>query len=129
MRDETGTHIAPSIFEFRRDRWIATCLNEELLRNWWRVLTPKYLSNNMELLISLICGAVGGNVGGLIFKKLSLGTLWNSVVGILGGGLGAQLLGMVGLGGSGILGQIGSGGVGGVVLMLIVAAIRKAIGK
>ena len=49
----------------------------------------------MELIISLLSGALGGNVAGALLKKFSLGTLWNSVVGILGGGLGAQLLGML----------------------------------
>ena len=39
----------------------------------------------MELIISLLSGAIGGNLAGGLLKKLSLGTLWNSVVGILGG--------------------------------------------
>lgn len=43
-------------------------------------------------IISLICGAVGGNLGGLVLKKFSLGPLWNSVVGIVGGGIGGRVL-------------------------------------
>ena len=42
------------------------------------------------LIISLLSGAVGGNIVGGLFKNLSLGTLWNSIVGILGGGIGGQ---------------------------------------
>ena len=81
----------------------------------------------MEILINLLCGAVGGNIGGLILKKFSLGTLWNSVVGILGGGIGGQLLG--GALGEGIAGQIGGGGIGGMVLLLVVGLVKKLIGK
>ncbi|CAL2079920.1 hypothetical protein [Tenacibaculum sp. 190524A02b] len=83
----------------------------------------------MELIISLLTGALGGNLAGALLKKFSLGTLWNSVVGILGGGLGAQLLGMLGIDLSGILGSIAGGGVGGGVLMVIVGLIKNAMGK
>ena len=69
-------------------------------------------------------------------KKLSLGTLGNSIVGILGGGLGGQVLGTLGLApaaGTGdrgaILGSVVSGGVGGGVLMAIIGLIKKALGK
>lgn len=81
----------------------------------------------MELIISLLTGAAGGNLAGALLKKFSLGTLWNSVVGILGGGLGAQLLGMLGLDLSGILGSILGGGVGGGVLMVLVGLIKGVV--
>ena len=92
----------------------------------------------MELLINLISGAVGGNLAGGLMKNLSLGTLWNSVVGILGGGLGGQILGMLGIGGTGdlssmdlgsIIGSLGGSAVGGGVLLAIVGAVKKAMGK
>ena len=38
----------------------------------------------LPLIIQLITGAVGGNVAGSLMKNLSLGTLWNSVAGIIG---------------------------------------------
>jgi len=37
------------------------------------------------LIIQLLSGAVGGNIAGSLLKNYSLGTMWNSVVGILGG--------------------------------------------
>jgi uncharacterized membrane protein YeaQ/YmgE (transglycosylase-associated protein family) len=79
------------------------------------------------LIIQLITGAVGGNLAGVVLKKFSLGTLWNSVVGILGGGIGSQILG--GLIGSGLVGDIASGGIGGAVLMIIVGVVKKLIAK
>ncbi|AZJ34568.1 hypothetical protein [Tenacibaculum singaporense] len=83
----------------------------------------------MEFLISLLSGAVGGNLAGALLKKYSLGTLWNSVVGILGGGLGAQLLGMLNIDISGIIGNIAGSGVGGAVLLVIVGIIKSAMAK
>ncbi|WP_028891558.1 hypothetical protein [Tenacibaculum sp. 47A_GOM-205m] len=83
----------------------------------------------MEFLISLLSGAVGGNLAGAVLKKYSLGTLWNSVVGILGGGLGAQLLGMLNIDISGIIGNIAGSGVGGAVLLVIVGIIKSAMAK
>lgn len=83
----------------------------------------------MELIISLLSGAVGGNIAGALLKKYSMGTLWNSVVGILGGGLGAQLLGMFNIDISGIIGNIVGSGVGGGVLMVIIGLIKSAMKK
>ncbi len=91
----------------------------------------------MELIISLLGGAVGGNLAGGLLKNLSLGTLWNSVVGILGGGLGAQLLGMLGVfantGGGmdigSIVSNVLSSGVGGGVLLAIVGVVKNMMKK
>lgn len=75
----------------------------------------------MTLIIQLVCGALGGNLAGGLMKKLSLGTVLNSILGILGGGLGGQLLNLLGVGFAGgggedigsIIGNIVTGGVGG----------------
>jgi uncharacterized membrane protein YeaQ/YmgE (transglycosylase-associated protein family) len=91
----------------------------------------------MELIISLIAGALGGNVAGGLLKNLSQGPMLNSILGVLGGGLGGQVLGMLGAGGmasggmdiAGIVGAIASGGVGGGALMAVVGVIRKMIAK
>jgi uncharacterized membrane protein YeaQ/YmgE (transglycosylase-associated protein family) len=88
-------------------------------------------------IILLLCGAIGGNCAGALMKKFSLGTLGNSIVGILGGGLGGQLLNVLGVATSGggglelgsIVSGILSGGVGGGVLLLIVGAIKNAMSK
>ena len=67
---------------------------------------------------------------GAVSKNFSLGTVGNSIVGILGGGIGGQLLSMIGAGGlDGIVGSLASGGVGGGVLMVIVGIIKKAMAK
>jgi hypothetical protein len=38
--------------------------------------------NVIGLIISLVCGAVGGNAAGAVMKNKSLGTLGNSLAGI-----------------------------------------------
>lgn len=90
----------------------------------------------LPIIIQLVSGAVGGNVAGALLKKLSLGTIGNSIVGILGGGLGGYLLSLLGVatgaGGmdvAGIIGSIAGGGVGGGALMAIVGLIKNAISK
>lgn len=94
------------------------------------------MTNLLAIIVQLVSGALGGNAAGSLMKNFSLGTVWNSIVGIIGGGLGGQLLGMLGVGtGSGgldvgsILGSIAGGGVGGGVLLAIIGFIKKAIAK
>ncbi len=89
-----------------------------------------------SLIIQLVSGALGGNIGGALFKNLSLGTTGNSIAGIIGGPLGAMLLSQLGLGGSadagglgGILSSVAGSGVGGVVLMSLIGFIKKAMAK
>lgn len=78
------------------------------------------------LIINLLIGAAGGNLAGMLLKAKSLGVLWNSVVGILGGGLGFFILGMVGVGGGNLVMQVIAAFIGGAVLLFIVSLFRKA---
>lgn len=87
-------------------------------------------SGLMSWLTSLLSGAVGGNVAGALLKDKSLGTMWNSVAGVLGGGLGGQLLGAIGLApGGGMIGNVASSAIGGAVVMAIVGFVKKMMGK
>lgn len=84
----------------------------------------------MDWLISLLCGAGGGNLAGALLKKFSLGTLGNSVAGILGGGAGMGLMNVLGGGtGNAILNQVLGGGVGGGVVMTIIGFIKSMMAK
>ncbi|MGB5820085.1 MAG: hypothetical protein WBG90_11430 [Saonia sp.] len=95
------------------------------------------MESYVPLIIQLVMGAIGGNVAGKLLKNWSLGTVGNSISGILGGGLGGQLFEMLGLGGvdtsgidmSGILGSVASGSVGGGVIMALIGAIRRTVSK
>ncbi|WP_411029478.1 hypothetical protein [Spongiimicrobium sp. 3-5] len=90
----------------------------------------------LPLIIQLLTGALGGNVAGKLLKKQSLGTLGNSISGIVGGGLGGAILGMLGMAGepgvldmANVLGSIASGGVGGGLLMIVIGFIKNAISR
>jgi uncharacterized membrane protein YeaQ/YmgE (transglycosylase-associated protein family) len=86
----------------------------------------------MEWIISLITGAIGGNVAGAIFKNLTLGPLGNTIAGLVGGGAGTAILNTVtgsAAGGGGVAGNIASSGVGSVVVMLIVGVIKNTMAK
>lgn len=91
----------------------------------------------LPLIIQLVTGAIGGNVGGALFKNLSLGTAGNSVAGVAGGYLLPFILSMAGLGGlaptgtgnldiTSVIQNILGGGVGGTALMAIIGAIKNA---
>lgn len=95
-----------------------------------------------SLIISLVSGAVGGNAAGKVMKNFDMGTLWNSVAGIVGGGVGGQLISALGIdpgaaaaaaSGSGDMGsivsQIGGGGVGGAILLVIGSYVKKMLAK
>ena len=60
----------------------------------------------LPLIIQLASGAIGGNAAGKLMPKQSLGTVGNSIAGIVGGGLGGQLLGMLGIGGDAAAGSM-----------------------
>jgi uncharacterized membrane protein YeaQ/YmgE (transglycosylase-associated protein family) len=96
----------------------------------------------VNLIISLVSGIIGGNIAGSAMPDKSLGTIGNSVTGILGGGLGnfiLQALGLfttagtaaasTGLDIGAILANIGAGGVSGAVLTAIIGLIKNAMNK
>ena len=87
-----------------------------------------------SLIIDLISGAVGGNAAGAAMPDKSLGTLGNTITGLVGGGLGGQilqaLLPALAGGGSdlgGILGNIAGSGIGGSLLMIAVSLLKNAL--
>lgn len=99
---------------------------------------PPREGKRMELIISLLSGAVGGNVAAKIFEKIDQGPLINSIAGIIGGGLGGSVLTSLGLGGMAgeggmdigtIVSQVAGGGVGGGIVLAVVSAIKNAMNK
>lgn len=83
-------------------------------------------------LLTLIAGAIGGNAAGAVLKDQSLGGVGNTIEGIVGGGLGGQILsGLIGggAGGPSVVGNIAGSGIGGAVLMIVVGFIKNAMAK
>jgi len=96
--------------------------------------TESKLMNIISLIIEVISGAVGGNVAGAAMKENSLGTVGNSIAGVVGGGLGGTVLqtvmGTAAAGGGSmdlttILSNVAGGGVGGAILMAVVGIIKN----
>ena len=100
--------------------------------------------NLTAILIQLISGGVGGNIAGAVLKKLNLGPVGNSIVGIIGGVITGQLMKMLGAGGaaataaaastsgmdmSSILSNVGGAGIGGAVLTAVVGLIKTQMSK
>jgi uncharacterized membrane protein YeaQ/YmgE (transglycosylase-associated protein family) len=97
-----------------------------------------------SLIIQLIVGAIGGNAAGKAMPEKSLGTLGNTIAGVIGGVGGGQLLDMI-LGGAAmpvdataaaggmdigaIIQDIAGGGIGGAVLMVVVAIVKGMMNK
>lgn len=92
----------------------------------------------INLIISLLSGAAGGNAAGAAMKDKSLGVIGNSIAGIVGGGLGNFILQAIGVISSipgaehtigSIVENIVGSGVGGGILLAIVALIKNAMNK
>lgn len=80
------------------------------------------------LLIQVISGAVGGNVGGLLNKAKNLGPLLNTILGAVGGVGGGQLLGgpfTNMLGGNATAGNAGASALVGLILPLVAGLFKK----
>lgn len=99
----------------------------------------------VNLVISLLSGAVGGNVAGAALPEKNLGAIANTIAGLVGGGLGDFILKAAGIlattstaaagGGAehldltSILGTIAASGVSGGALTAIIAFIKDALQK
>lgn len=99
----------------------------------------------VNLLISLVSGAVGGNLSGAALSEKNLGIIGNTVAGLIGGGLGDFILKAMGIlatttaSGTGVegtgmdlsslLANIGVSGVSGAALTAIIALIKNAVQK
>lgn len=94
----------------------------------------------VNLIISLISGAIGGNVAGAALPEKNLGVIGNTIIGLIGGGAGDFILKALGVlaaanapGGeldiASILASIGVGGVSGGALTAVAALIKDAIQK
>ena len=100
---------------------------------------PRTKSMNLiSLIIEAVSGALGGNIAGATMKENSLGTLGNSIAGIVGGGLvGVLLQSVSGAAAAGdgtldlttMLSNVAGGGVGGAILMAIIGLIKNVVAK
>lgn len=99
----------------------------------------------VNLLITLVSGAAGGNIAGAAAPTKSLGIAGNTIFGLIGGGLGQYLLkhflgvevsaetvdtamkAVQGLDLTHVLENVGASGIGGAVLTFIVGLIKNSV--
>jgi uncharacterized membrane protein YeaQ/YmgE (transglycosylase-associated protein family) len=80
----------------------------------------------MEIVITLIIGALAGWLGSVVYKGSGLGLIGNIVVGILGSFVGYWLLGKLGINlGTGWIGSILTGAIGALIILALVNIIFK----
>ena len=80
----------------------------------------------MEILVTLLIGALAGCLGSTIFKGSGLGLIGNIVVGIIGSFVGYWLLGKLGVSlGTGWIGAILTGAVGAIVILAILNLVFR----
>jgi uncharacterized membrane protein YeaQ/YmgE (transglycosylase-associated protein family) len=74
----------------------------------------------MDLLVTLLIGALAGWLGSVIYRGGSLGLIGNIVVGIIGSFVGTWLLGQLGVSlGAGWVGAILTGAIGAIVILFL----------
>ncbi|WP_374602690.1 GlsB/YeaQ/YmgE family stress response membrane protein [Arenimonas sp.] len=79
-----------------------------------------------SLLVFLIIGALAGWLAGVVMKGRGFGILVNMIVGVLGAFLGGWLLPMLGVQFAGSIGVFITAFLGAVVLLAIIALIKRA---
>jgi len=83
--------------------------------------------NVMEILATIIIGAVAGWLATLIYKGGSLGTIGNIIVGIIGSFVGYWLLGLFNISlGTGILGVIITAVIGAIAVLFLINLFSKS---
>jgi len=81
----------------------------------------------MEILITLLVGALAGWLGSLVIRGSGFGLIGNIVIGILGSFVGTWVLGKLGFSfGGGIGGAILTGAAGAIVILVLARLIFPA---
>ena len=86
----------------------------------------------MNILLTLLFGAIAGWLAGFFVIKTKGGLIWNIIIGLIGGVIGGWLLGLIGASGSfwsQWYGQIVSAVIGAVVLLCVCNFLRKLFKK
>jgi uncharacterized membrane protein YeaQ/YmgE (transglycosylase-associated protein family) len=80
----------------------------------------------MEIVVTIIIGALAGWLGSLIYRGGGLGLLGNIIVGIAGSFVGYWLLGKLDINlGSGWIGAILTGAIGAIIILFLLNLIFK----
>jgi uncharacterized membrane protein YeaQ/YmgE (transglycosylase-associated protein family) len=80
----------------------------------------------MNILTWLLVGLVAGVLADLLVKSINLGLLGKIIVGMIGALLGGWLFGVLGISiGAGLLAQIIHATIGAIIILILLALIRR----
>jgi uncharacterized membrane protein YeaQ/YmgE (transglycosylase-associated protein family) len=80
----------------------------------------------MAIVIWILSGIIAGWLTGVVMRGRGFGLLGDLIIGLLGGLIGGWLAGLIGLSPTSWIGQILVAILGGVVLVAIIRALRRA---
>lgn len=80
----------------------------------------------MSFILWLIIGGIAGWIAGKVMRGGGFGILGNIAVGIVGAVLGGLLFSLLGLSSNGFIGSLVVATIGAIILLWIVAKIKKA---
>lgn len=81
----------------------------------------------MEIIGTLLIGAIAGWLGSKIFQGSSMGLIGNIVIGILGSIVGYWVLGKLGVSfGAGWIGAILTGALGAIIILAVINLVFKS---
>lgn len=90
------------------------------------------------LVVQLLSGAIGANIAGALLRGLSLGTLGNTIAGLIGGGVGGALVTTLfalpeasfaaGMEPMAIVHQAAAGAGSGLVVTIVLGILRSIFG-
>lgn len=84
------------------------------------LITSHQYRLKMEILVTLLIGALAGWLGSVLYKGSGLGLPGNIIVGIAGSFLGYWLLGKLGLSlGTGWIAAVLTGAIGAIIILLL----------
>lgn len=79
----------------------------------------------MNIIIWIISGVIAGWLAGLVVKGSGFGIIGDFIIGLIGGVLGGWLFGFLGVSATSWIGQVLVAALGGVVLVVIIRAVRR----
>jgi len=80
----------------------------------------------MHILVWIISGIIAGWLTGLVVRGEGFGLVGDLIIGLLGGLIGGWLFGLLGIATTSWVGEIVAAVVGGVVLVAVIRALRRA---
>ena len=78
----------------------------------------------MSIIVAIVVGIIAGLIASKLMHSEQSGCIWNCVLGLIGGAVGAWVFQLLKIQWGGIIGSIGTGVVGAIIVLYIASLIR-----